>query len=130
MVGAGVHSIFFTENALLSLPNTELTWISSDPDVRCLSSIITRTEFSSNRKLQSSIAVKKLTLDENGFMEEVDFETEQTDLIICVNMIHISPWEATLGLMKEASKRLKSNKGYLYCYGPYLEKGNGAMSNL
>ena len=44
-------------------------------------------------------------------------------------MIHISPWEATLGLMKEASKRL-SDTGCLYCYGPYRENGTAVESNI
>ena len=51
------------------------------------------------------------------------------DLIICINMIHISNWEATLGLMKVAGEKL-SRKGYLYCYGPYKIGGTAVESNL
>lgn len=124
--------MFFTENILESYPSKELTWISSDPDDTCLYSIHERIKSHPNPKVQTSIQVPppKLTLDKNGFMEEVDFEAGKTDLMICINMIHISSWEATLGLMVEASKQLKENTGRLYCYGPYLRGGKGALSNV
>lgn len=130
--GAGVHTIFFTEKMREALPNKEIRWIASDPDTDSLSSIQTRVQVHPDTKLKSSIDMppKKLTLDRNGFTEKVDFQTEQTDVMICINMIHISPWEATMGLMKEASRHLKAGSGYLYCYGPYLEGGKGAASNL
>ena len=44
------------------------------------------------------------------------------DGIICINMIHISPWEATLGLIKGAAAILPS-KSPLYLYGPYIREG-------
>jgi hypothetical protein len=42
--------------------------------------------------------------------------------IICINMIHISPWEATLGLMKGAAAILLPASP-LYLYGPYIREG-------
>jgi hypothetical protein len=44
------------------------------------------------------------------------------DGIICINMIHISPWEAMLGLMKGAAAILPSASP-LYLYGPYIREG-------
>jgi hypothetical protein len=44
------------------------------------------------------------------------------DGIICINMIHISPWEATLGLMKGAAAILPPASP-LYLYGPYIREG-------
>jgi hypothetical protein len=44
------------------------------------------------------------------------------DGIICINMIHISPWEATVGLIKGAAAILPS-KSPLYLYGPYIREG-------
>jgi Protein of unknown function (DUF938) len=38
--------------------------------------------------------------------------------IICINMVHISPWEATLGLIKGAAVILPPGSP-LYLYGPY-----------
>ena len=44
------------------------------------------------------------------------------DGIICINMIHISPWEATLGLIKGAAAILPTASP-LYLYGPYIREG-------
>jgi hypothetical protein len=44
------------------------------------------------------------------------------DGIICINMAHISPWEATLGLIKGAAALLPLASP-LYLYGPYKRKG-------
>jgi Protein of unknown function (DUF938) len=44
------------------------------------------------------------------------------DGIICINMAHISPWEATLGLIKGAAAILPSASP-LYLYGPYIREG-------
>ena len=75
-----------------------------------------------------------LTLDANGITEESTSSTllssdQKIDLIICINMIHISPWDATLGLFKLAGQSLSKN-GVLYCYGPYKEGGTAVESNL
>ncbi|MGA1263991.1 MAG: DUF938 domain-containing protein [Prochlorothrix sp.] len=42
--------------------------------------------------------------------------------IVNINMIHIAPWEACLGLMAGAG-RLLPPQGVLYLYGPYKEGG-------
>jgi hypothetical protein len=44
------------------------------------------------------------------------------DAIVCINVIHISPWQATLGLMAGASSILPA-AGVLVTYGPYLRGG-------
>jgi hypothetical protein len=44
------------------------------------------------------------------------------ELIICINMIHISPWAACLGLMDGVGALLRPN-GVLYLYGPYRRGG-------
>ena len=51
------------------------------------------------------------------------------DLVLCINMVHISPWEATLGLMACAGKCLGPG-GILMCYGPYKVDGTAVESNL
>jgi hypothetical protein len=44
------------------------------------------------------------------------------DGIICINMIHISPWDATVGLIRGAGAILPPGSP-LYLYGPYKRKG-------
>lgn len=44
------------------------------------------------------------------------------DVVICINMIHISPWLATIGLIEGAARLLPSN-GLLFLYGPYRRDG-------
>ncbi len=45
------------------------------------------------------------------------------DGIICINMVHISPWEATLGLLKGAAAILPPGSPF-YLYGPYKREGS------
>ena len=44
------------------------------------------------------------------------------DAIVCINVIHISPWEATLALMQGAGEILPPG-GVLVTYGPYRRNG-------
>jgi SAM-dependent methyltransferase len=44
------------------------------------------------------------------------------DAVVCINVIHISPWEATLGLMRGAAQVLPPG-GVLVTYGPYRREG-------
>src|SRR5689334_8294417 len=44
------------------------------------------------------------------------------DAIICINVIHVSPWEATLALMRGAGEILPLG-GVLVTYGPYRRNG-------
>jgi len=43
------------------------------------------------------------------------------DAVVCINMIHISPWAATEGLMAGAGRVLANPGGLLALYGPYAE---------
>ena len=47
-----------------------------------------------------------------------DRGADRADAILCVNMVHISPWSATLGLMRGAGRVLPVGAPLLL-YGPY-----------
>jgi SAM-dependent methyltransferase len=47
----------------------------------------------------------------------------KADAILCINMIHISPWEATVGLIEGAARTLPAG-GVLFLYGPYRRAGH------
>jgi hypothetical protein len=51
-----------------------------------------------------------------------DWPIAQADAVICINMIHISPWRATTGLFAGAARILGSH-GLLFTYGPYMQNG-------
>lgn len=53
---------------------------------------------------------------------QLPWPVEEADAIVCINVIHISPWEATLALMAGAAKLLPAG-GVLVTYGPYMRGG-------
>jgi hypothetical protein len=44
------------------------------------------------------------------------------DAVLCINMIHIAPWEAAVGLVRGAAALLRADC-MLYLYGPYRRDG-------
>jgi hypothetical protein len=55
---------------------------------------------------------------------------EKAEAILCINMVHISPWAATEGLMRGAGRLLPPGAP-LYLYGAYLRDGvETAPSNV
>ena len=126
--GCGVHTDHFVSQ--LSSANKHCDWYPTDPSEVSLQSIQCYID---EGKLSDSIqSPVPLTLDATGIMETSTaskFDEGSLDLIMCINMIHISPWSATLGLMKVAGEKL-SDDGSLYCYGPYKVGGTAVESNL
>jgi SAM-dependent methyltransferase len=57
-----------------------------------------------------------------------DWPALQVDAVLCINMIHIAPWAATLGLLRGAAASLAPG-GVLYLYGPYRVAGAMVPSN-
>lgn len=134
--GAGVHTQYFAKQLLLKYKELKqstiqppFAWYPTDTDVSCLSSI--QAYINDDSELFASNVVQTpsiLTLTEDGIME-TENDLKLVDLIMNINMIHISPWSATIGLMKVAGQRLQDKTGVLFLYGPYKVNGTYCESN-
>src|SRR3546814_11126999 len=51
-----------------------------------------------------------------------DVCSSDLDAVVCINMIHIAPWQACEGLIASAG-RLLGQGGVLYLYGPFRRDG-------
>ena len=112
--GSGEHAVHFA----VSFP--DLDWQPTDPDPAALASIAAWRAEANLPNLRPPIQ-----LDTEG-----DWPIAQGHAILCINMTHISPWDATLGLLKGAGQALPPG-GLLYLYGPYIRDGvDTAPSNL
>ncbi len=113
--GTGQHVCYFAA----ALPGIE--WQPTEPDPSSREAIDTRVRGSGLTNVSPPVA---LDVREPRWSVEGPF-----DAILCINMIHISPWAATHGLFRGAARLLVS-RGLLITYGPYLEHGQAAPSNL
>lgn len=52
----------------------------------------------------------------------LEWPVAEADAVLAINMVHISPWSATLGLLRGAA-RLLSAGAPLYLYGAYRQAG-------
>lgn len=59
-----------------------------------------------------------------------DWPVARADAVLCINMAHIAPWAATLGLLRGAARVLGAGAP-LVLYGPWIRAGvETAPSNL
>lgn len=103
--GTGEHCAWFAER----YPAT--TWQPSDPDADARRSIAAWCDGLRN-------VLPPIALDAAAR----DWPVVTADAILCINMVHISPWAATLGLMAGAG-RLLDPGAPLILYGPYRQAG-------
>jgi SAM-dependent methyltransferase len=114
--GTGEHAVY---NAA-ALPH--LQWQPTDPDGEALISIAAWREAA-----QLSNLLAPLRLDASA---PETWPLATADVIVNINMIHISPWAAAVGLMQGAGRLLQPG-GILFLYGPYIEPAiPTAPSNL
>jgi len=112
--GTGEHAVHFAT----ALP--DLLWQPSDPDPSAIASARAWGEAARLPNLRPP-----LPLDASA----ADWPIAEADAILCINMVHISPWEATEGLIAGAA-RLLERGGPLFLYGPYRRAGTAiAPSN-
>ncbi len=115
--GSGEHAIFFAR----AMPGWN--WTASDPDPDACASIAAWVEAERLPNLAPPHGIDAAS-PVWGVEGEAPF-----DALVCINMIHIAPWEATLGLLAGAERILRSGS-VLYTYGAYKRGGaHTAASN-
>jgi hypothetical protein len=105
--GTGEHIVAFAQ----AFP--ALMWQPSDPDPAAIASVAAWSAEAGAPNLLAPI-----TLDASA----PEWPIAKVDAILCINMIHISPWGATQGLMAGAAARLAPGAP-LYLYGPFIRDG-------
>lgn len=115
--GSGEHALAFSR----ALPG--VSWTPSDPDPSALASAAAWREAEGAPNLAAPLRLDVL--------DETTWPTGPFKALYCANMIHISPWATTEGLMRLAGRVLLDPGGLLVLYGPYLESDvETAPSNL
>ncbi len=105
--GTGQHAVHFAS----ALPGVD--WQPSDADPRARASV-------SAWRAHTGLANLREPLDLDVRREP--WPIGEVDAIVCINMIHIAPWEAAVALLKGAGARLAVG-GALVLYGPYRRGG-------
>lgn len=108
--GSGEHAVFFAA----SFPR--LTFVPSEVDRGCLASIAAWAEAAALPNLMAPLALDVCAPQWQAVAGR------RFDAILSINMIHIAPWPACLGLMRGAARHLKPG-GILYLYGPFMVDG-------
>jgi Protein of unknown function (DUF938) len=118
--GTGEHATFLAPQLFPRY------WLPSDTSPEALDSIRAWQHHQPAERLLPAIALDMSQPDwlHTAQTEIAPLSSEGVSLcaMVNINMIHISPWSATLGLMAGAEALLPIG-GILYLYGPYLQKG-------
>ncbi|WP_336980206.1 DUF938 domain-containing protein [Altererythrobacter fulvus] len=113
--GTGEHAVHFAA----AFP--ALQWQPTDPDASALQSIAAWREEAGLSNLRAPLALDAAS---------ADWPVSAADAMVCINMIHISPWTSAEGLFAGAA-RLLGQSAPLVLYGPYLEDAvETALSNI
>ncbi|MEM7411553.1 MAG: DUF938 domain-containing protein [Myxococcota bacterium] len=105
--GTGQHAVAFARR----FPG--LTFQPTDRDPTALASIAA---------WRADAGVSNLSAPLRLDVAERPWPVERADAVLCINMIHIAPWEAALALLTGARDCLGS-AAPLVLYGPYREHG-------
>jgi cyclopropane fatty-acyl-phospholipid synthase-like methyltransferase len=108
--GTGEHAVHFAE----AMPY--LTWLPSDPDSEARASTLSWIKFTG-----LSNVLPPLDLDVCAKAWRVE-QTQPFDAVVSLNMVHIAPWAASLGLFAGAGRLLGAD-GLLVLYGPFMRNG-------
>jgi len=115
--GSGEHAVY------LAGQMPELSWQPTDSDPQAMASIRAYAEEYEGANLRAPIALDART--------PTRWSVNHADAIVCINLVHISPWEASEGLFAGAAQAIDLSCGPLILYGPYFEADvETAPSNL
>jgi len=115
--GTGEHAVRFAG----AMPS--LRWQPSDPDPRSRASASGWIAFSG---LTNVLPPLDIDVCATAWSEEL---STQYDAIVSLNMVHIAPWTASLGLFAGSGSLLRPG-GILFLYGPFMRDGlHNAPSN-
>jgi len=115
--GTGEHAVHFAG----AMPN--LSWQPSDPDPRSRTSTAAWIEFSGLANVLPPLDIDVCSTEWRKNL------SAKYDAIVSLNMVHIAPWAASLGLFEGAGTSLHRG-GVLFLYGPFMRDGvHNAPSN-
>lgn len=103
--GSGEHAVFMARRF------PALDWQPSDRDAEALASVDAWAAEARLANLRPAIALDAAA---------PDWPIVSADALLCVNMLHISPWDAAVGLFAGAGRVLGSGAP-LVLYGPFVE---------
>lgn len=103
--GSGEHAVFMARRF------PALDWQPSDRDAEALASVDAWAAEARLANLRPAIALDAAA---------PDWPMVSADALLCVNMVHISPWDAAVGLFAGAGRVLGSGAP-LVLYGPFVE---------
>lgn len=110
--GSGQHAVYFAAG----LPDR--AWQPTDADPAARESILAWSAEAALPNLRPPLALDAAA---------AEWPVATADAIVCINMVHISPWSAACGLFTGAG-RVLPERGVLFLYGPY--RFDGAFTAL
>jgi Protein of unknown function (DUF938) len=117
--GTGEHAVFFAPRL------QPRKWLPSDANPASLASIDLWAKEFNIENLFAPIEIdasSSIWAVEDSTLHSTLLNNSPITAIVNINMIHISPWAACLGLMAGAGRILPPG-GILYMYGPYKQGG-------
>ncbi|WP_250451606.1 DUF938 domain-containing protein [Caballeronia sp. ATUFL_M2_KS44] len=111
--GTGQHAA----HCASALPG--IVWQPSDPDAASRESIAAWRAHAGLPNLDAPLCID---------VTSGDWGIGNVAAIVCINMIHIAPWEAAEALVRGAAERLGAG-GVLYLYGPFRRNGAHTASS-
>lgn len=112
--GTGEHAVFFAEALRVA------SWQPTDADPDALASIDAWREHQHAARVKPALALD---------VGVEPWPISAADAVVCINMIHITPWSAGEALLRGAGRLLQPG-GVLVLYGPFRrDRAHTAPSN-